>query len=327
MILRNHESHVKKVLQRNDPLGQAALDRDWVDREILDRGVFVPRMLACPIPTKKGDLIPMNFRKELLVPHGKKVKLSKFDPDDTMGWEKGPKTKASLEKALVKLDSLQYLLYAERKHALLIIFQALDGGGKDGTIRHVMSRVNPQGCRVTSFKVPSAEEAAHDFLWRAHKAVPEYGEIGIFNRSHYEDVLIVRVHNLVPKDVWSERYDQINRCESMLVENGITVLKFFLHISKDEQKKRFMERIDDPDKRWKISQADFNERKFWDDYTDAYEAALTRCNTREAPWYIIPANKKWFRDLAVSHIIRETLESMDMKFPKPSIDVSKLKWR
>lgn len=283
------------------------------------------RKTGCTILAGEGDSIAMNFRKELLVAHGKKVKLSKFDPDDTMGWEKGPKAKASLEKAIARLDSLQYLLYAERKHALLVVFQAIDGGGKDGTVRHVMSGVNPQGCRVTSFKVPSAEEAAHDFLWRAHRAVPEYGEIGIFNRSHYEDVLVVRVHNLVPKDVWSERYDQINRFESLLVENNVAILKFFLHISKDEQEKRLMERIDDPDKRWKISQADFNERKFWDDYMDAYEAALTRCNTQDAPWYIIPANKKWFRNLAVSHIIAETLEGLDMKFPKPAIDVNKLK--
>jgi PPK2 family polyphosphate:nucleotide phosphotransferase len=268
-----------------------------------------------------------NFTKELMAKPGKKVKLSKYNPDDTLGWDKGRRTKASLEKAIERLDRLQYLLYAERKRALLIVFQALDAGGKDGTIRHVMSGVNPQGCGVTSFKQPSAEEAAHDFLWRAHKAVPEYGDIGIFNRSYYEDVLVVRVHNLVAKDVWSRRYDQINWFESFLGDNNVKVLKFFLHISKDEQKKRFMERIDDPDKRWKISVADFNERKFWNDYTEAYEDALTHCNTPEAPWYIIPANKKWFRNLAVSHIIAETLEGMHMKFPPATIDVKRLKWQ
>lgn len=269
----------------------------------------------------------MNFSKELRVKPGKKVKLTEFDPDETLGWEKGKKTTESLDRALQKLDKLQYLLYAERKHALLIVLQGLDAGGKDGTIRHVMNGVNPQGCRVTSFKIPSAEEAAHDFLWRIHRAVPSHGEIGIFNRSHYEDVLVVRIHNLVPKEVWSERYEQINRFEKLLSENNVKIVKFFLHISKDEQKKRFMQRIDDPDKRWKISDADFHERKYWDDYTKAYEDALSRCSTEHSPWYVIPANKKWFRNLAVSHVIVETMEELDMKFPPPTIDVSKLKWR
>ena len=189
-----------------------------------------------------------------------------------------------------------------------------------------MSGVNPQGCVVTSFKKPSEEELAHDFLWRVHKAVPEHGNIGIFNRSHYEDVLVVRVHNLVPKDIWSARYAQINGFEDFLRQNKVKILKFFLHISKDEQKKRFMQRLDDADRRWKISEADFNERRFWGDYVAAYEAAITKCNTSENPWFIIPSNKKWFRNLAVSHIIAETLEAMDMKFPPPSIDVKKLKW-
>jgi PPK2 family polyphosphate:nucleotide phosphotransferase len=266
-----------------------------------------------------------NFTKELMVHPGKKVKLHRYDPEDTLGWGKDDKTKKSLEKALKRIDELQYLLYAERKHALLIILQALDTGGKDGTIRHVMSGVNPQGCRVTSFKVPSSEEAAHDFLWRIHRVVPEAGEIGIFNRSHYEDVLVVRVHNLVPKDVWSSRYDEINTFESYLSVNRVKILKFYLHISRDEQKKRIMERVDDPDKHWKISEADFRERKFWDDYVTAYEDLLTKCSTKEAPWFIIPSNKKWFRNLAVSHVIAETLEGMKMKFPPPTVDVKKLK--
>jgi PPK2 family polyphosphate:nucleotide phosphotransferase len=268
----------------------------------------------------------MNFSKQMRVKPGKKVKLAKFDPDETFGWEKGNKASASTDKECERLNSLQYLLYAEHKRALLLVFQGLDAAGKDGTIRHVMSGVNPQGCEVTSFKVPSAEEAAHDFLWRIHKAVPEHGYIGIFNRSQYEDVLVVRVHNLVPKDVWKERYGQINEFEEMLDRNNVKILKFFLHISKDEQKKRFMERIDDPDKRWKISNADFQERKFWDDYTKAYEEALERCNADAAPWFIIPANKKWFRNLAVSHIVAETLEGLKMKFPPPTVDVKNLKW-
>ena len=268
-----------------------------------------------------------DFSKKLVVKPGRKVRLSHYDADATHGWQKGRKAKESLEKAVGKLDGLQYLMYAEHKRALLIVFQGLDAAGKDGTIRHVMSGINPQGCRVTSFKSPSAEEAAHDFLWRIHAAVPKIGDFGVFNRSHYEDVLIVRVHNLVPKDVWSQRYDQINDFESILAANNVVILKFFLHISKDEQKKRFLERLDDPKKQWKISEADFNERKYWDDYQKASETVLTRCSTPPAPWFIIPANKKWFRNLAVSHIIVETLEGMKMKLPPPSIDVKKLKWR
>ena len=266
-----------------------------------------------------------NFSKELMAKPGKKVKLAKFDPDETLGWDKNHAMKASLHKAIKKLDHLQYVFNADRKHALLIVLQGLDTAGKDGTVRHVMSGVNPQGCDVTSFKAPSPEEAAHDYLWRVHRAVPQFGDFGIFNRSHYEDVLIVRVHNLVPKAAWSQRYEQINRFEEYLDANNVKILKFFLHISKEEQKKRLMERLDDPDKRWKISQADFNERKFWDDYTLAYEDALARCGTRTAPWFIIPANKKWFRDLAVSHIIVETLEEMKLKFPAPAMDLKKLR--
>src|ERR1700735_1983150 len=268
-----------------------------------------------------------NFTEELIVKPGKKVKLSKWDPEDTLGWGKDHKTKESLEKTIERIDKLQYLMYAEDKRTLLIVLQGLNAAGKDGTIRHVMSGVNPQGCTVTSFKKPSPEELAHDYLWRVHKAVPEFGDIGIFNRSVYEDVLVVRVHNLVPKEVWSKRYAQINDFESMLAENRVKILKFFLHISKDEQKKRFMERLDEPDQRGEISDADFKERKYWDDYTAAYEEALERCNTAEAPWYIIPANKKWFRNLAVSHIIDEKLKGMDFKFPAPTINLKKLKWK
>jgi PPK2 family polyphosphate:nucleotide phosphotransferase len=269
----------------------------------------------------------MNLRKELLIKPGHKVKLSDYDPDDTLGHDKGAKIEVKLGKAEERLDSLQYLLYAEKKHALLVVFQALDAGGKDGTIRHVMSGLNPQGCVVASFKQPSPEEMAHDFLWRVHKVVPELGMIGVFNRSHYEDVLVVRVHDLVPKEVWSARYDQINAFERILSENGVTIVKFFLLISKGEQKKRFLERIDDPDRRWKISPADFMERKFWDDYIKAYEEVLRRCSTDEAPWYVIPANKKWFRNFAVSRILVETLEKFDMKCPKPTVDLQKLKWK
>ena len=267
-----------------------------------------------------------DFRKKLMATPGQKVKLSDWDPDETLGWGKNRKMKASLQKTIDRIDKLQYLLYAEHKRALLIVLQGRDAAGKDGTIRHVMTGCNPQGCHVTSFKKPSLEEASHDYLWRIHHAIPEYGDIGLFNRSVYEDVLVVRVHNMVGKEIWSRRYDQINEFEELLHDNRLKIIKFFLHISKKEQKKRFQQRIDDPARRWKISQADFDERKFWDDYTLAYEDALTKCNTAHAPWFIIPSNKKWFRNLAVSHIIAETMEDMDMKFPPPSIDVKKLKW-
>ncbi len=268
-----------------------------------------------------------NFSRELMVPPGKKWKLADWDPDHTLGWQKGHKMKISLDKAIERIDKLQYLLYAEHKRALLIMLQGRDASGKDGTIRHVMTGCNPQGCHVTSFKKPSAEEASHDYLWRIHHAVPEYGDMGIFNRSVYEDVLVVRVHNLVPKEVWSRRYDQINQFEELLHKNRVRIIKFFLHISKDEQRARFQQRLDDPDRRWKIFQADFDERKLWDDYTSAYEEALTKCNGPHAPWFIIPSNKKWFRNLAVSHIVAETMEDMNMRFPPPSIDVKKLKWK
>jgi PPK2 family polyphosphate:nucleotide phosphotransferase len=266
-----------------------------------------------------------HFSKELVVKPGERVRLEKYDADETLGWEKDHKMKSSLDKTLEKLDSLQYLLYAEKKRSLLIVLQALDAGGKDGTIRHVMSGVSPQGCKVTSFKVPSPEEAMHDFLWRIHKAVPEYGYLGIFNRSHYEDVLVARVHNLVPREVWSRRYEEINQFEKFLTDNGTIILKFFLHISKQEQKKRLEGRTHDPSKEWKLSPADFQERKYWSEYQQAYQDVLTKCSTKRCPWFIIPANHKWFRNLAVSHIILRTLQSLRMKYPIPIGEAAKPK--
>lgn len=268
-----------------------------------------------------------NLNRKLVVKPGTKVKLPDFDPEDTAGVKDKDEALEVMERNRLKLEKMHTLLAAENKRSVLIVLQGMDTSGKDGTIRHVMNGINPQGCEVTSFKAPSAEELDHDFLWRIHKAVPPKGDIGIFNRSHYEEVLVVRVHDLVPREVWSERYKQINRFEQILSENQVKILKFFLHISKDEQKRRFQQRIDDPDRRWKISQTDFDERKFWDDYTAAYEDVLAKCSTDHAPWFVIPANKKWFRNLAVSHIVAETLESMDMKFPPPTIDVKDLKWR
>ena len=267
----------------------------------------------------------MRLDKRFAIVSRKRLKLNDFDPDDTAGFDKGDKADAHLKRNISRMEDLQYRLYAEGRRALLIVLQGMDASGKDGTVRHVMSGLDPQGCRVTSFKVPSAEEAGHDFLWRIHKAMPAHGEIGIFNRSHYEDVLVVRVHQLAPKSVWSARYDQINAFEKLMSDNGVTILKFFLHISKAEQRQRFEARLDDPIRNWKISPADFKERRRWNDYVEAYEAVLNRCSSSVAPWYVIPSNKKWFRNLAVSQIIVETLERMNPKFPKPSFDLSRIK--
>src|SRR4029077_17710955 len=266
----------------------------------------------------------MRLSNRLRVAPDHQVSLDDWDPDDTHGWKKDDRMEQELAAGIADLDALQYVMYAERKHALLVVLQGMDGAGKDGTIRHGMTGVNPQGCRVTPFKVPTPEEASHDFLWRIHRAVPGLGDIGIFNRSHYEDVLVTRVHKLVPRPVWSSRYEQINAFEHLLTESGVVVVKFFLHISKGEQKQRFADRIKDADKQWKLSSADLAERTRWGDYVKAYEDALAHCSTGDAPWYVIPADKKWFRNLAVCRILVETLEALRMKFPKPSVDVSKL---
>jgi PPK2 family polyphosphate:nucleotide phosphotransferase len=200
---------------------------------------------------------------------------------------------------------------------VLVVLQALDTGGKDGVIRRVFDGVNPQGVRVASFKVPTEEELDHDYLWRVHKAVPGRGEMVIFNRSHYEDVLVVRVHNIVPPEVWKKRYEQINAFERHLAENGTTILKFYLHIDPEEQKERLQARLDDPTKRWKFRLGDLEERKLWNDYTEAYEEALSKTSTEHAPWYIVPANRKWYRDLVISSVLVETLKNLDMTYPEP----------
>jgi len=266
----------------------------------------------------------MKLRDRLVVRPEKRSSLSDWDPAETLGLEKDSAAEQT-EKNIARLDELQYLMYAEHRRALLVVLQGMDGAGKDGTIRHVMRGLNPQGCRVTSFKAPSAEEADHDFLWRVHRAVPPSGEVAIFNRSHYEDVLAARVRKLVPKTVWSRRYDHINQFEQLLTDSTIVIAKFFLHISKDEQRRRFEERLRDPTKQWKLSPSDFEDRKHWDDYVVAYEDALTRCSTSDAPWFIVPADKKWVRNFAVSRILVETLEALDMRFPKPTVDVSRIR--
>jgi PPK2 family polyphosphate:nucleotide phosphotransferase len=252
---------------------------------------------------------------KLAVQQGKPLRLKDRDPKYVAGFTK---ESAILETVALheKLEHLQDVLYAEHKRSLLIVLQAMDAGGKDGTVKHVMTGVNPQGCDVTSFKQPAAKELDHDYLWRVHQAAPAKGMIGIFNRSHYEDVLVVRVHNLVPKEVWSKRYGQINAFEELLAANGTTILKFFLHISKDEQKLRFDARNKDPNKNWKSSEADERERKFWDQYQDAYQDALEKTSRKHAPWFVIPANEKWFRNLAISHIIVRALEDLNLQYPK-----------
>jgi len=261
----------------------------------------------------------------LRVKPGLKVNLKDYDPSDTHGINDKEEAEKTLARHIARLAELQYLLTAEARNAVLVVLQALDTGGKDGTIRHVMTGLNPQACKVTAFKVPTPEELAHDFLWRVHKAVPAKGEIGIFNRSHYEDVLVVRVRKLAPKSVWSRRYRDINDFERILAGGGVTILKFFLHISKREQAERLRERMADPTKNWKLSEADFDDRPHWGEYAEAYEDALSQCSTERAPWFIIPANKKWFRNLAVSDILIHAMEGLAMKFPKPSVDISKLR--
>lgn len=251
------------------------------------------------------------------------VKLSKYDPNDKGDYDKN-KAKDELQDLQQRLQQLQEMLYAQGKHALLIILQAMDAGGKDGTIKHVFHGVNPQGVRVTSFKAPTSKELAHDYLWRIHQHTPAKGYIGIFNRSHYEDVLVVRVNDLVPKAVWQKRYDQINEFEHLLTENGTQILKFYLHISKDEQKERLQARLDDPSKHWKFSIGDLPVREQWDAYMEAYEAVLTRCNTPYAPWHIIPANRKWYRNLLVTRLIVEKLERMELAYPPPEAGLDKV---
>jgi PPK2 family polyphosphate:nucleotide phosphotransferase len=266
-----------------------------------------------------------NLAHALLAPAGHKIKLGEIDASDTHGVSKAAAARR-LVRNLERLSVLQYELYAEARRALLVVLQGIDAGGKDGTIRHVMSGLNPQGVDVTSFKVPEGDEKRHDYLWRVHKAVPERGKIGIFNRSHYEDVLVVRVHGLAPNQVWSKRYSQINDFERMLSENHVHIVKFLLYISKEEQAKRFRQRIEDRHKNWKFSAADLKEREYWDQYIDAFEDVLRKCSTKWAPWYVIPANHKWFRNLAVSEILVHVLEGMDLKYPKPSSDLAGIKF-
>lgn len=259
----------------------------------------------------------------LVVTPGEPIRLADYDPNDAGEYDKDSAKKV-LKRNTKRLLELQEVLWAEGKHAVLIVLQGMDASGKDGTIEHVFHGVNPQGCHVTGFKVPTKEELEHDFLWRVHKAVPRQGMIGIFNRSQYEDVLVVRVENLAPEEVWSKRYEQINHFEKLLADTGTVILKFYLHISKDEQKERFEARRQDPNKVWKFSEEDVAKRRLWDDYMQAYEDAINRCSTPWAPWTIVPANRKWYRNLVVSQALVDALERLGMQYPPPEPGIDEI---
>ena len=251
-----------------------------------------------------------------------KVKLNKVDANDCGEWEgKKKEAKTKLAELNQRLDELQEVLYAEHKHKVLIVFQAMDSGGKDGSIRAVFEGVNPQGVRVVSFKAPTTTELSHDYLWRVHQAVPGKGEIVVFNRSHYEDVLVVRVHDLVPRETWEKRYEHIRNFEKMLADEGTAILKFCLFIDKEEQKKRFLERLNDPTKQWKYNPNDVKERKLWDDYMAAYETMLNETSTEYAPWYLVPANRNWYRNLIIASAIVKKLKELNSEYPPLEIDI------
>jgi PPK2 family polyphosphate:nucleotide phosphotransferase len=264
----------------------------------------------------------MNYRKKFIVAPGAKLHLGKIDPAYSGKHESHETAVEEIAKDVARMDRLQYLLYADASRSLLIVLQGLDAAGKDGVIRHLFSGMDPQGTFVAGFKQPNKTELAHDFLWRVHRSAPGNGEVVIFNRSHYEDVLAVRVHKLVPRAVWSKRYDLINSFEKMLSENGTRILKFYLHISLDEQLERFKQRLDDPARQWKISDSDYSERELWPKYLEAYEEAIEVTSTKPAPWYVIPSNHKWFRNLAISRIVADTMDEMGLKLPKPRVDLA-----
>lgn len=253
-----------------------------------------------------------------------KIKLRNYNPDDTGDADKS-QIRRETQTLCRRIGELQQLLYANSSHCVIILLQGMDASGKDSTSRRVLEHVTPSGIQTANFKAPSAEERAHDFLWRVHHAVPRYGNIGIFNRSHYEDVLIVRVLNLAPKSVWKDRYAQINSFEKHLHANRVVLLKFFLHISKEEQAKRFNDRLHDPTKNWKFSVEDLRMREKWDEFQDAYQDAINRCSTSHSPWHIVPANHKWYRDFLVARTIVEALENLHMTWPKPAQDLSQFK--
>jgi len=292
----------------SEQVSDAGAPAEAAERPVAADEVAAPeRVVADPPP--KPDY--PRYRVE----PGRPFRLADIDPGETEHYERKKDARDELDRQRDRITDLQARLYGEHRRSLLIVLQAMDTGGKDGVIKHVLRGVNPQGCQVWSFKGPSAEELDHDFLWRYHNRAPSKGMITIFNRSHYEDVLVVRVKNLVPESVWRTRYETINDFEETLARAGVTVLKFFLHISKDEQKRRLESRLADPDKRWKFSANDLRERAYWDDYMLAFEEAVTRCSTPHAPWYVVPANAKWYRNLVVARTIADTLESLGPTYP------------
>ncbi|MEN3166202.1 polyphosphate kinase 2 family protein [Gluconobacter sp. OJB] len=267
----------------------------------------------------------MDLRRKLIVKPRTIVRLKNVDASYHAHYKSEYEAEKDIENHQARVGEHQQKLYAEKKHALLIVLQGIDAAGKDGTCWHVMKAMNPQGTSIQGFKQPTEEEKLHDFLWRVHPHTPGRGQVGVFNRSHYEDVLVTRVHDLVPKKIWSNRYDLINDFEKMLVANNVTILKFFLYITPEEQLERFRQRLDDPARQWKISDSDYKEREYWDKYTDAYQDMMEKCSTKHAPWYIIPSNNKWFRNLAVSNIIWKTLQDMNLAFPEPTVDIEKIR--
>ncbi len=266
----------------------------------------------------------MDYRKEFIVAPGAKPRLARIDPSSTGGHSRDT-AEAAIREQVERMARLQYLLYADARQSLLIVLQGLDAAGKDGAIRHLFTGMNPQGISVVCFKQPSEAEQAHDFLWRAHLPAPANGDVVVYNRSHYEDVLIVRVHDLVPQSVWSKRYELINAFERTLAENRTRILKFYLHISPAEQLARFKQRLDDPARHWKISESDYIEREFWPRYIEAYENALSLTSTEWAPWFVIPADHKWFRNLAISQIIADTMAGMGLELPPAHVDLAEIR--
>jgi PPK2 family polyphosphate:nucleotide phosphotransferase len=269
----------------------------------------------------------MRYRETFIIKHGERLILKGVDPAGKEHHESEPGAKDEIEHYRSQLAKLQSLLYAEKKRSILVVLQAMDAGGKDGVVNHVLSVLNPQGARVNGFQRPTIEEAAHDFLWRVHPHTPARGEIAIFNRSHYEDVLVPRVHKIIDKPVWEARYLRIRDFEEGLADNGTRILKFFLHISKEEQLTRFGQRLDDPHHNWKINESDYIERGYWDAYMTAYEDAISATSSKHAPWFVIPSNHKWFRNLVVSQIIVDAMEELDMSYPKPTVDLSDIRRR
>jgi PPK2 family polyphosphate:nucleotide phosphotransferase len=305
------------------------LPRRKTDLLQVDFGPRRANVIEMPCRIEQTDVpVETDLQRQFVVQPGTRVKLDEIDPAFHGIYDSGEAAGPSMGYVAERLDRLQFLLHAEKKHSLLIVLQGLDASGKDGVVRRLLGAMNPIGCRVAGFKQPKPEELDHDFLWRVHPHLPGKGEIAIFNRSHYEDVLVVRVHGLAPAEDWWKRYELINDFERLIaVENNTTILKFFLHISKQEQLARFKQRLEDPARQWKISEADYRERTYWPDYMKAFEDMLERTSTRYAPWFVIPANQKWFRDLAISQIVAQTLDKLKMQWPEPSVDIAAIRRR